>query len=201
MGVPRKALDGTLPPGRIEAERFLLRAWTAADAPLFKRALDASLPKARQWIPWAVDEPSPVSILEERLQAYHDDLLGGRDALYALMDRGETEVLGGAGLYRRGGPNVLEIGCWTRSDCVGRGFRTETTTVLTVIGFSLESVDRIEIHCAEENAAGVAIPCRLGYRQRETLPGGGWSPTEFPRDLMVWELSCDEFRRSGIRMS
>jgi RimJ/RimL family protein N-acetyltransferase len=192
MQGPEAHLTHTTPPERIETERFVLRRWSPRDAPRFKQALDSSLHELREWIPWALDEPSDLDVLEERLARYQEDFVSGRDALYAIMDPHEREVLGGVGLYRRVGPGAVEIGYWVRSDSTGRGLATRATAALTDVARGLPDVDRIEIHCDPRNGASVAIPRKLGYRWRETRVDGTEWPDGKPRDLMIWDLDVHE---------
>ncbi len=170
----------------------MLRAWTRADAPLFKAAIDASLPELRRWIPWAKDEPSTQRQIEARLDGYARDFAEGRDALYGVFDAGEAELLGGAGLYRRVGPGALEVGYWVRSDRAGRGIATEAARALTEAAFATAGVQRVEVHCDPRNAASAAVPRKLGYRHRETREGDARTPDGEPRDTMVWELTATE---------
>ena len=159
-------MTDTVPPERIESERLIMRCWHPHDAPLLKAALDSSLPELQRWIPWAMramNEPSELDVLEDRLSGYRDDFFAGRSALFALMDPDETEVLGGAGLYRRVGPHALEIGYWVRSDQAGQGLATEAVQAMTDVGFMLSGIERIEIHCDPLNAPSIAVPRKLGY--------------------------------------
>ena len=190
------AAPGSVPSQRIQCERLVLRCWHPGDAPLFKRALDASLPELQRWIPWAREEPSALPVIAERLSGYREDFLAGRNALYAVMDLEETDVLGGAGLYRRVGPGALEIGYWVRSDQAGRGFATEATAALTREGFTLSGIERIEIHCNRANLASAAIPRKLGYVHREDGPGQGASPPPTAGGTMVWEMTREGYERA-----
>lgn len=137
-----------------------------------------------------------LEVIEDRLRGYRDDFHSGGDALFAILDPEEAEVLGGAGLYRRVGPGGIEIGYWVRSDLAGRGIATEATIALTDAGFALEGIDRIEIHCDPRNGASVAIPRKLGYVHIETRPmldPPGGDPVA---STMVWVLTAEEYRRS-----
>ena len=51
-------------------------------------------------------------------RVYRDDFFAGRNALYALLDHDDREVMGGAGLYRtRVGPGAIEIGMMNAAVC------------------------------------------------------------------------------------
>ena len=182
-----------VPLERIESERLTMRCWHPHDARLFKAALDSSLPELQRWIPWAMNEPSELDVLEDRLSGYRDDFFAGRSALFAVMDPDETEVLGGAGLYRRVGPGALEIGYWVRSDRAGQGLATEAARAMTDVGFMLTGIERIEIHCDPLNTPSIAVPRKLGYVQGETLADQAVGPTGEPRDTMIWRLTTEGY--------
>ena len=74
-------------------------------------------------------------------------------------------LLGGAGLHRRAGPKVGDIGYWTRSDRVGRGYATAAAKALTDVAFDLvPDIERVEIHMDRANEASAAVPRKLGFR-------------------------------------
>ena len=185
--------SSTVPHERLESERLVIRCWSPQDAPLFKAALDSSLPELQRWIPWARNEPSPLDVLEDRLRGYEDDFFAGRSALFALMDLDETEVLGGAGLYRRVGPGALEIGYWVRSDQAGQGLATEAAQAMTDVGFMLTGSERMEIHCDPLNRPSIAVPEKLGYELAETWVDHAVGPTGEPRDTMIWLLRTERY--------
>jgi RimJ/RimL family protein N-acetyltransferase len=182
-------MNQPLPPLRIETERLVLRCWQPADAPLLKSALDLSLEHLRAWMPWAMNEPSPLDAVERRLERYRSEFLTGEGFAYGLFDPAETEVLGGSGLMPRVGPRALEIGYWIRVDRVGRGLATEAADALTGAGLALPDVDRIEIHCDPANAASAAVPRKLGYRLSRTLHENKLTPEGEPRDTLVFEMT------------
>jgi RimJ/RimL family protein N-acetyltransferase len=178
----------TLPPLRIETDRLVLRCWEQADAPILKAAIDSSLEHLRAWMPWEMNEPSELPVVEERLTRYRTDFLAGESFVYGIFDSSETHVIGGSGLMGRIGPRALEIGYWIRADRVGVGFATEATRALTDAGLAMSGVDRIEIHCDPANAASAAIPRRVGYRLRETISEDTVAPEGSPRDTMIFEI-------------
>ena len=134
-------------------------------------------------------------MIEARLSGYREDFGSGGDALYAVMDREETEVLGGAGLYRRVGPGAVGIGYWTRSDVAGRGIATEVSAALTHEARQLGDIERAEIHCDPANVASMRIPRKLGYREGATIQADGPSPVTGSGELVVWTLDVGEVER------
>ncbi len=197
--LPRSVAEGgrrmavSVPRRRIRSSRLLLRCWNPSDAPMLRTALEVSWAELQRWIPWVFAERQTLPELELRLQEYRDDFVAGKNALYAVMDPGGTEVWGGAGLYRRVGPGALEIGYWVRSDRTGRGIATEAASLLTLEGFELTGIERIEIRCDPAHVASAAVPRKLGYRHRETLVGRP-EGSEEGGDTMVFEMSAHQFR-------
>ncbi len=148
---------------RIESERLVIRCWHPEDAPALKDAIDNSLGQLREWVPWAMDEPSSIHTLATRLGAMRDDFVAGRDWAYAVFESGESRLVGGAGLHPRGTTDHLEIGYWIRTDASGRGYATETAAALCEAAFVHTGVGRLEIHCDVENARSAAVAQRLGF--------------------------------------
>lgn len=176
-------------PERIETSRLLLRCWRPEDAAWLKHAVDSSLAELQAWMGWAMDEPSPIGVLEERLNGFRDDFRAGCDWMYGVFDRAETRVVGGAGLHPRGGPDVVEIGYWIRTDATRRGHATEAAATLTALAFEFAAIDRVEIRCDPRNLPSAAIPRRLGYRHTDTRLADARTPAGGPRDTMVWTLA------------
>lgn len=189
-------VDSASPPLRIETPRLILRCWSPEDAPLLKAAIDSSLEHLRVWMPWAMNEPSEIEVLEERLGRYQARFLAGETFVYAIFDRSESEVLGGSGLMGRIGPGALEIGYWIRAERTGRGYATEATRALTIAGLGMPGVDRIELHCDPRNEASATIPRKLGYRHLETVRDQEESPGREPIDTMIFEITSDDELRS-----
>lgn len=81
-------------------------------------------------------------------------------------------------------------------DYINQGLATEASAALTKVAFEINRVERVEIHCALDNARSAAVPRKLGFmheatlRQRVPRPGGR------ARDVMIWSLLADEYPAS-----
>ena len=177
----------------VRTRRLVVRCWQPEDAPLLKRAIDTSLDQLRPWMPWALHEPSTLEVVEARLAGFQERFGAGKDWLYGIFDAAETEVVGGAGLHHRSGPDVLEIGYWIRADVTGRGYATEAANALTAVGFDVLGARHVEIRCDPRNVKSMNVPRRLGYRHVQTLSEDVLPPGGAPRDTMVWSLSAAEY--------
>ena len=178
---------------QIETPRLVLRRWRREDAPRLKELVDANLEHLRPWMPWAMNEPSSVEIIAERLDLFAQHHRTGSDWTMAIWLRDEEMLIGGAGLHRRIGPDGLEIGYWISEPHTRRGYATETASALTAAAFGLPNIERVEIRCDPHNVPSARVPEKLGYRHTETLTANTTTPTGEPRDTMVWTLTRDEY--------
>ena len=158
---------------RIVTERLVIRCWHPADARLLKEAVDASLDHLRPWMPWAHAEPTTLEQKVALLRSFRGRFDLGHDAVYGMFDPDERRVVGGTGLHPRVGAHAREIGYWIRVDATGRGLASESTAALTRVGFEVDGLERIEIHCDHANVRSAAIPPRLGYDRTDRIDGNG----------------------------
>ena len=180
------------PPERSETARLVLRRWRAADAPLLRAAIDASLHELQQWMAWARDEPAPVDALAQRLATFEAAWDAGHDFAFGIFPPGEGEAWGSAGIHRRGGdqasePDHVEIGYWIRSDVTGRGYATETARALVDAAAGLPWASRVEIRCDPRNVRSAAVARRVGLAHARTISAHEITVDGAPRDTMVWE--------------
>jgi RimJ/RimL family protein N-acetyltransferase len=120
----------------------------------------------------------------------------GRDYIYGIFDRRETEILGGTGLHLRYGPGVREIGYWISKSHMGQGLATEVALALVKVAFLVDEVSRVEIHCDPKNEKSAAIPRRLGFVHEATLRHRRKNSTGAWGDTMIWTLLAEEFPKS-----
>ena len=179
------------PAYRIVTPRLVIRCWEPADAPLLKAAIDASIEHLLPWMPWAAAEPTDIETKIALIRRFRGQFDLGQDFTYGILDREETQALGGTGLHTRLGPDAREIGYWVRADRVNRGIATETAGALTRVAFEVDKLDRVEIHCDADNVRSASVPRKLGFTHEATLRkrrvGGK------VRDTMVWTLLADEY--------
>lgn len=181
------------PAYRIDTERLVLRCWDPADAPLLQDAINSSLDHLLPWICWAHGKPVDIQTRVEWLRAMRAAFDRDEDYVYGIFDAGETRVLGGTGLHTRPGKGVREIGYWIRADRAGQGLITESTAALVRVGFEVDALHRIVIHCDPRNAASAAIPRKLGFTHEATLRQHlQWRADEW-RDSMIWTLLASEY--------
>lgn len=181
-------------PYRVVTERLVVRCWDPRDAPLLKKAVDASIDQLLPWMPWAAHEPQSVAQKVELLREFRGKFDLGHDFVYGIFSDDESEVVGGTGLHTRAGEAAFEIGYWISTQRAGGGLGTESTAALTRAGFELTDVERIEIRCDPANERSRAIPQKLGYTEEATLR----RRLDYPemRDVVIYTLFRDEFPSS-----
>lgn len=186
----------TGPAYRVETDRLLLRCWAPTDGPALRASLDTSDAYLRPWIPWMRHEPRSLAETVAWLRGVRSSFDGDRDFRYGIFDPGDRMVLGETGLYTRVGPNAREIGYWLRPDIAGRGYATEATAAMIRVGFEIDNVDRLEIHCDPENQPSAAVPAKLGFAHEATLRRRATDSEGRVRDSMVWTLFAADYARS-----
>jgi len=176
------------PPYHIVTPRLVLRCWNPDDAALLKAAVDSSLEHLKPWMPWARFEPTTLDAKFQLLRQFRAAFDSDKEYVYGVFSPDETEVWGGCGLHRRAGPEALEIGYWLRADRQGYGYAQETTKALVEAAFTVDGIDRVEVHHEPRNVRSGRVPEALGFtfeslrrRDNTTFPG------EF-RDSRVWVI-------------
>jgi RimJ/RimL family protein N-acetyltransferase len=188
---------GRGPAYRIVTPRLVIRCWDPADATMLKQAVDVSVDHLRSWMPWAAHHPQPIQDSIELLRRFRGAFDLGQDYTYGIFTSDEKMTLGGTGLHPRGGEGSREIGYWIRADQTNRGFATEAAAALTRVGFEIEKLRRIGIHCDVENARSAAVPRKLGYTHEATLRRRLRGGDDCFHDEMVWTMLADEYADSA----
>jgi RimJ/RimL family protein N-acetyltransferase len=178
-------------PERIVDGDLLLRRWRVEDAALQERVVTESLEHLRPWMPWIAHEPQPIEQRRDTLAAWEREWEAGGDAYLALFHR--DEIAGSAGLHRRRGPGVLEIGYWLHPAFTGRGIMTAAVRLLTGAALSVDGIDRVDICHDVANARSGAIPARLGFVMTEEAPNREPGPADTGTDR-VWSMTRAAWR-------
>ena len=184
------------PAYRIETERLVLRCYQPADAPRVQAAVEASLDELRPWLPWTRHEPMSLSQPVQLLRQFRGQFDLGHDFTYGAFDPQETHLLGSTGLHTRVGPGAREIGYWICTGHTGAGLATEMVAALTRVGFELEQLQRIEIHCSPDNTRSATVARKLGYTHEATLRQRLDMGEGQLRDTMIWTLFAADYPQS-----
>jgi RimJ/RimL family protein N-acetyltransferase len=182
----------TGPAYRVQTARLVLRCWQPEDAPRVKQSIDESREHLKPWMSWA-QAPEPLEAYVARMRQARARFDLDQDFGYVIWDRALTMVLGACGLHTRVGEGAREIGYWIHAGHINQGLATEASAALVRVGFEIDRVSRIEIHCDPANVRSAAVPKKLGFtceatlRRRQEFRPGEW------RDLMIWTLFDDDY--------
>ena len=186
------------PAYRIETKRAVLRCWNPTDAESLLQAVTQSLDHLRDWMPWAKNEPTTLEEKAALMRNWRAEFDLDTDYTYGIFSPDEKEVWGGTGLHKRLAGNALEIGYWIRADLINRGLATEIAAALTKVAFSVNKVDRVEIHCDPANVRSAAIPRKLGFKQEAVLSRRDTATDGSLRDTVIWTLFLDQFANTPV---
>lgn len=181
------------PAYRIETPRLVIRCWEPKDAPMMKETIDANIDHLKPYLPWAAGYPKDLQLMIDQFRTFRGKFDLDQDFVYGIFNPSESRVIGGTGLHLRLGPGAREIGYWLHKDFTGQGLATETSAALTRVAFVIEAVERVEIHCAVENALSAAVPIRLGFHHDATLRHRTLLLDGLYHDTMVFSLLREEF--------
>jgi len=177
----------TTPPESLSHGQVSLRRWRPEDAAELLAAVLASQEQLRPWMPWA--DSYDAGNAAEFLSDCQTQWASGADFAYAITIG--DQIVGGAGLHDRIGPDGLEIGYWVHSGWTGRGVATDAAAALTEAALALPGIDKVEIHHDAANKASGRIPAKLGYvrlgerpRRELSAPAPGQTGTE-----VVWQVT------------
>ena len=179
-------------PDYLETDRLVLRTWRREDARAIGIAVTESLDHLLPWMPWAALEPLPLDDRRKLIDEWDAQRRAGKEVVYGVFLDGT--VVGGSGLHQRIGPGTLEIGYWIHVDHVRRGYASEVSAALTEVAFSVDGIERVEIHHDRANVASSGVPRVLGYELVGETPDARDAPGEEGVDC-IWVMVKDRWRR------
>jgi ribosomal-protein-serine acetyltransferase len=177
-------------PDNMASSRLTLRSWTADDAADLAAAITQNVDHLRPWMPWIAAEPQTVEDRLSLIEQWRSEWGRGGDVVIGAFLG--NEVVGSAGLHRRRGPGVLEIGYWVHVDHIRNGFATEIALALTHAAFTVPGIDRVEIHHDKANVASAGVPRRLGFTFADETQDSVTSPGEVGIDCR-WTMDRQQW--------
>jgi len=118
------------------------------------------------------------------------------DYVLAVFNPEETELLGSTGMHTRLTGNALEIGYWINVRHINKGYATEIVKALVRVGFEIEKLDRLEIHCHPKNVASYKVAEKCNFTLKQTLPADA---SLNKRDTMIWVLTKEAYELSPLK--
>jgi RimJ/RimL family protein N-acetyltransferase len=181
---------------KIETERLMIRCYEPADTIKLHEAILTSADHLRPWLPWMQQEPKSLGERAGLIRFFRGQFDLGLDYAFGIFDKKGNEFIGSTGLHTRIGKNAREIGYWISRRHIGKGFATEAVGALTKLGFRIEGLSRMEIHCVPENIRSRHIPLKLGYKLETIITPD--APGDI-RNMMIWALSKNDYDQSPLR--
>ncbi len=172
------------PPERIEVDGLVLRRHQPSDVAALVIAVNESADHLRPWMPWA-GQPATVDSMSTFVKSAIADFDSGRNWGYLLVAPTPETVVGSSGLHGRRRAGTLEIGYWVHRQWTRRGIASTAAAALTDVAFTIDGIERVEIHCDETNIASAGVPRRLGFELEAIVPKAPEAPGETGRE-MVW---------------
>jgi ribosomal-protein-serine acetyltransferase len=182
-------------PAAAHAPRLRLRRWELGDAEALNAAVLASLDHLRPWMPWVKFEPLTLEARRALIRDWDSAWEAGGDLVLGAF-AGDA-IVGGCGLHLRS-PGALEIGYWVHVAHVRLGYATEMSEALTHLGFSIDAIERIEIHHDKANVASAGVPRGLGFELVAETPDAISAPGEIGVDC-AWVVTRDAWARRRNR--
>lgn len=164
-----------------------LRRWRIGDAETLHGLIADNVEHLRPWMPWISAEPAPVVARVELIESWDAAWESRSEFPVAIVVA--REIIGSAGLHRRQGRGVLDIGYWISAAHTRRGFVTRAAKLLASDALSLPDVRAVEIHHDVYNVASGRVAERAGftavadYEREPEVPDGG-------RVFRRWVLSA-----------
>jgi RimJ/RimL family protein N-acetyltransferase len=184
---------------KIETERLIVRCYDPGDAAKLQEAIAVSLDHLSPWMPWISQEVEGLEGKLDRIRIFRGEFDLGKDYVFGIFNKSDSKLIGSTGLHTRIGEDAREIGYWISVQFVRQGYALEAVRALIKIGFEIEELNRIEIHCNVHNFASQAIPKKLGFKLDAVLKSNPLLEGETPKETMIWVLSKPDYEKSGIK--
>jgi ribosomal-protein-serine acetyltransferase len=143
----------------------------ALSVPQFASEIFALTDKNREylkaWLPW-LDTVQKVSDTTEFLQLQLQRFAKGEALHLSVLYKNKIAgLLGYNQLDQING--IGHVGYWLGEQYTGNGIMTKAVIELIHLGFENWPIQKIEIHCADNNFKSRAIPEKLGFQNEGTI--------------------------------
>jgi ribosomal-protein-serine acetyltransferase len=170
------------PPETIDAGTLVLERWQPQWADEAMAAVRESLAELKPFLPWATDDYG-ADAARAFIDRSSENWAKGTEFNYAIFTTA-GDLVGSIGLMTRMGPDVLEIGYWTRTPYAGRGYMTAAIGALTRVAITLPGIDRLAIRHDAANAASAAVAAKTGFTEIRRVARDPEAPGETGTDVI-----------------
>jgi RimJ/RimL family protein N-acetyltransferase len=141
---------------------FLLRPFTAADAPAFAEAVRESMSTVGQWMNWAHAGYTEAEALSWFAWCDAAREAGSAHEFGIFLDDGRS-LVGGAGLNQFNTVNAFcNLGYWVRASRQKQGAASAAADALTRYAFATLQQSRVEIVVADGNLPSLGVARKAG---------------------------------------
>lgn len=89
---------------------------------------------------------------------------------------------------------TTELGYWLDQDMQGRGIMTRACAAMIDFAFDEIGLNRVEIHCVEENTKSRAVPERLGFTQEGIMRHSVYHLEKY-QNMVIYGLLKSEWKQ------
>src|SRR4051812_13889719 len=147
---------------QLHTGRFVLRPFTAADAPAFAEAVRESMGSVGQWMSWAHAAYTEDEALSWFAFCDAARAAGSAHEFGIYLDDGQT-LAGGAGLNQFNTLNgFCNLGYWVRASQQRQGAALAAVEVLARHAFDALEQSRVEIVIADGNLPSLGVARKAG---------------------------------------
>ena len=163
-----------------------IRQWELSDAEVLSTLVGDNLEHLRPWMPWIENEP--LTLIERRslISLWRSGYRRDGDLFAGVFLA--TKCVGSAGLHKRLGVGVLEIGYWIDRGHCGRGFATTAVGLLCDVAFSKSETASVEIHHDQANVISARVARAALFKFLGTGPHEITAPAEIGVEWS-WEMT------------
>lgn len=185
-------------PDAFESDRLLIRAPRPGDGAAIDEAVRETLVPLRQWMDWALPEPS-VEVSESFARRGAADYISRTNFPMLLWLKGEPTFVGCSGFYVRDWlvPS-FEIGYWCRACFERQGYISEAVRAISRFAFAHLGARRLEIRCDARNERSARVAQRTGYQLEGRLRNHQIDMSGQLRDTLIFALVPEEQRAATL---
>ncbi|ERJ11796.1 GNAT family N-acetyltransferase [Haloplasma contractile] len=183
----------------IKSKRVLMRCLQPEDAEPLKQAIDESLDHLKRWMKWAKYEPEPLDFKLERIRRYRAKFDLDQQYTYGIFLKDTKKLIGITRLTSKHFNGDFEVGYWIHKDFLNNGYCTEAIQAIVKAAFTINEVERLEIHCDPINTSSKRIPEKLGFMNEGIIRKSELSKDGLREQSMVWSMFIEEYHNSIIK--
>ncbi|WP_339075154.1 GNAT family protein [Teredinibacter turnerae] len=153
------------------------------------RLTEANRDYLREWLPW-LDTIRSSEDTRSYIRSTITESSAGGAPNFAVFYK--SRLCGVAGFHPVDRHNrTSAIGYWLAEKYTGQGIMTSVVKTLLDIGFQQYDLNKLEIHCAENNARSRAIAERLGFTYEATLRECEWLYSKYVNHAIYSMLASE----------